>query len=124
MATFVKRTWTSQDPATPDLAPNRWENGIEEAILLADPPNGQVGQLLTKTADGNKWTDQGTPTDEQVEEKVTEWLEDHPEATTTVQDNSVTDAKLVQTGGVLQKVSNIYATDADADGNVTLHLGA
>lgn len=36
------------------------------------------------------------------QEQVNTWLNAHPEATTTVQDGSITDAKLVQTGGILE----------------------
>lgn len=45
------------------------------------------GALLSKVKD-NK------PTDAQVEQAVNDWLDDHPEATTTVQDGSITKAKL------------------------------
>lgn len=38
---------------------------------------------------------------------VTAWLNAHPEATTTVQDNSITDAKLVQSGGILEEVDSL-----------------
>lgn len=38
------------------------------------------------------------------QEQVDAWLDDHPEATTTVQDGSITDVKLVQTGGVLSAI--------------------
>lgn len=39
--------------------------------------------------------------------QVDAWLNNHPEATTTVQDGSVTNAKLVQTGGVLSDVNEL-----------------
>ena len=42
-----------------------------------------------------------------IDAAVADWLSDHPEATTTVQDGSITDAKLVQTGGVLSEVHDI-----------------
>lgn len=45
--------------------------------------------------------------DDMFADAVNEWLTAHPEATTTVQDNSITDAKLVQTGGVLSEVIDI-----------------
>lgn len=38
---------------------------------------------------------------------VTNWLDAHPDATTTVLDGSITDAKLVQTGGVLEVVTGM-----------------
>lgn len=44
------------------------------------------------------------------QEQVNAWLDAHPEATTTVQDGSITDAKLVQTGGVLE-VANGASVD-------------
>lgn len=43
----------------------------------------------------------------EVVDEVDAWLAAHPEATTTVQDNSVTDAKLVRTGGVLDTVARL-----------------
>lgn len=45
------------------------------------------GALLNKVKEAK-------PTDEQVAQAVEGWLDDHPEATTTVQDGSITHAKL------------------------------
>ena len=36
----------------------------------------------------------GSPSDEQVAGAVGDWLDDHPEATTTVEDGAITKAKL------------------------------
>lgn len=41
---------------------------------------------------------------------IEQWLDDHPEATTTIEDNSVSDVKLVQTNGVLASVSSVKET--------------
>lgn len=61
----------------------------------AASPDGQEGQLLKTNGDGTtEWTDQGTPTSAQVGEAVSTWLTNHPEATTTVQDGSITEEKL------------------------------
>lgn len=58
-------------------------------------PQGESGQLLRSNGDGTtSWVQQGTPTQEQVAEAVSDWLDDHPEATTTVEDNAVTWAKM------------------------------
>lgn len=58
-------------------------------------PNGTNGQLLRTNGDGTtQWVDEGLPTDEQTETAVNAWLDEHPEATTTVQDGAVTWAKL------------------------------
>ena len=56
--------------------------------------NGTAGQLLRTNGDGStEWSDYGLPTDEQTEEAINKWLDDHPEATTTVQDDSLTESK-------------------------------
>jgi len=46
------------------------------------------------------------------QEQVDAWLDNHPEATTTVQNNTIDDDKLVQSGGVLSEVHDIR-TGAD-----------
>ena len=59
-------------------------------------PNGTSGQLLRTNGDGStQWVDQGLPTDEQTTNAINAWLDAHPEATTTVQDESLTINKLV-----------------------------
>ena len=69
------------------------------------PKYGTLGQVLTTLANGaTKWENPVVPSDEQATEVIEQWLNDHPEATTTVQDNSITDAKLVQDGGILSFV--------------------
>lgn len=47
----------------------------------------------TDSGHGNEWAMVGTPTDAQAETAINNWLDEHPEATTTVQDNSLTEAK-------------------------------
>lgn len=70
---------------------------------------GQVGQLLrTKGDGGTEWVDQGLPTDEQTAQAIAEWLADHPEATTTVQDGSLTEAKF--SNDLKKKAINAYVT--------------
>lgn len=55
---------------------------------------GTSGQLLRTLGNGStEWVNVGLPTDEQTEAAITTWLEEHPEATTTVQDGSLTEAK-------------------------------
>lgn len=62
-------------------------------------------------------------TDEQVDAAVTSWLDAHPEATTTVQDGSITDAKLVQSGGVLSEVEDIREQVGDIHDYEDMFLG-
>lgn len=59
------------------------------------PTNGAPGQSLRTNGDGTtEWSNVGLPTDAQTAQAVSEWLDAHPEATTTVQDGSITEAKL------------------------------
>lgn len=55
---------------------------------------------------GTEWAQVGTPTDEQAETAINAWLNAHPEATTTVQDNSLTWEKLNST--LKQSVQKYY----------------
>lgn len=70
------------------------------ASKIAKPPtspNGTNGQLLRTLGNGQtEWTDFATPTTEQVGGAVENWLDDHPEATTTVQNWSLTADKFVK----------------------------
>lgn len=55
------------------------------------------GYILRATDEGTgqEWAQVGTPTDAQTADAVSNWLNAHPEATTTVQDDSLTETKLV-----------------------------
>jgi len=60
------------------------------------PTDGADGQSLRTKGDGTtEWADVGLPTDAQTAQAVSAWLDDHPEATTTVQDGSLTINKMV-----------------------------
>lgn len=64
--------------------------------ISPDNKYGTNGQLLRTKGNGKtEWVDVGLPTDEQTAEAVTAWLNDHPEATTSVEDHSLTYEKLV-----------------------------
>ena len=94
----------------------------------ATPSYGTNGQVLATNADGTTdWQDPVVPSDAQAAQVITQWLNNHPEATTTVQDGSistaklangavtrvkladgaVSDAKLAQSGGVLDAVDDL-----------------
>ena len=107
------------------LARQNADNNLQTQInAKLDKPDltGANGQILTYQDGSTQWSDVGTPTDAQVDSAVSDWLDDHPEATTTVQDGSITNAKLVQMGGVLSEVEDIrtgydgivYASAGDA----------
>lgn len=82
-------------------------------------PNGTSGQLLRTNGDGTTtWVDQGLPTDAQTADAVSAWLDDHPEATTTVQDGAITKAKLDSNlQGTVDDVDDLKSqlTDLNAD---------
>ena len=69
-----------------------------EALKVNKPttsPNGTSGQFLRTNGDGSTtWDNPAVPTEEQIEAAVNDWLDDHPEAVTTVQDGSITLQKL------------------------------
>ena len=70
---------------------------------------GTAGQLLRTKGDGStEWVDEGLPTDEQTATAVSAWLDEHPEATTTVQDGSLTEVKL--TDSLQKKTIKDYVT--------------
>lgn len=59
------------------------------------PTYGTPGQVLrAKGNSSTEWVNPGTPTPEQVKTAVTEWMDEHPEASTTVEDGSITREKL------------------------------
>lgn len=60
-----------------------YDSAIEDALAELDEATGRISQMVI--------------------DATAEYLEAHPEITTTVQDNSITDAKLVQSGGILQR---------------------
>lgn len=74
----------------------------------------------TNTGHGNEWAMVGTPTDAQAEEAINKWLDDHPEATTTVQDWSLSNKKLVKgtlgfiTPEMYGAIGDGYTVDSDA----------
>lgn len=56
---------------------------------------GNSGDQLRSLGDGGvEWAAPGMPTYEQTEQAISDWLDAHPEATTTVADGAITDAKL------------------------------
>lgn len=81
------------------------------------PSYGINGQVLTTNADGTtEWQNPIVPTDEQAELYINTWLNEHPEATTTVVDGSITTQKLADgsvtdsklaSGGIIDTVKDI-----------------
>ncbi|MBO6268113.1 MAG: CotH kinase family protein [Clostridium sp.] len=58
-------------------------------------PDGVNGQVLMSNGDGSiKWGTPGTPSEEQVSQAVQDYLTEHPDATTSVEDGSISRDKL------------------------------
>ena len=82
-----------------EIATRQSNDNSLEANKIPYPlnPNSKYGNpgdvLRTDGAGGTKWVPVGLPTDEQTQDAINNWLDAHPEATTTVQDGSLTEAK-------------------------------
>lgn len=60
-------------------------------------PSTTDNNKIPRAKDGEiEWVEVGQPTDEQANSAVSNWLNEHPEATTTVQDESITEVKLTK----------------------------
>lgn len=82
------------------------------------PKYGNSGQVLTTLSDGTtKWENPVVPSDDQAEEIIDAWLVAHPEATTTVLDNSITTEKLQDNSVTSQKLANNSVTNTKIANN-------
>ena len=80
---------------------------------------GQSGQILRSTGTGTEWVTPASPTSAQVDTAVQAWLNNHPEATTTVEDGAVTTDKFAPKAVTADKMADDSVTsDAIADGAV------
>lgn len=91
---------SAQDGAVPG---DKYDSAIEDALAELDEATGRISQMVVDATE--------------------EYLEAHPELTTTVEDNSLTDIKLIQHGGILDRVARLWhrldnlltATPAESD---------
>ena len=84
-------------------------DSVKSAIESLD--GGTTGQVLRKKSNTDKdfeWASVAQPTDAQVDSAVEGWLDDHPEATTTVLDGSLTEEKF--SDATLRAMKNGYVT--------------
>jgi len=92
----ANKVWIDSDSVQDTLVPTMDEfNEVKGSVNALK--GGTSGQLLKKKSDSDfdvEWSDIGTPSYEQVESAVEDWLDDHPEATTTVEDGAITKVKL------------------------------
>lgn len=81
-------------------------------------PDGVAGQMLASNGDGTTtWVNPAKPTDQQIGSAVSDWLDEHPEATTTVEDGTITMDKLSQD---VQEAIESSGDGSDADAQTLL----
>lgn len=72
------------------------------------PSTADDGKIPRAKEGGVEWVEVGQPTDDQTDSAVAKWLNDHPEATTTVQDGVIEEQKI--SAGFLPLIKNNYVT--------------
>ena len=78
-----------------DAAVKQAQDDIDAIEARLPEGDGDQYDVLRSNGDGTSdWVAYGLPTDEQTAAAVTDWLDDHPDATTTVEDGAITRAKL------------------------------
>ena len=87
------------------------------------PSTTDDGKIARAKAGKVEWVDVGQPTDAQTESAVAKWLDKHPEATTTVQDESIDLKKLSNEAqsvivGVNSGINSINYSDAIKKGYI------
>lgn len=87
-----------------------------------DKPSAADDGKIPRAKEGEvEWVEVGQPTDEQTNSAVTNWLDDHPEATTTVQDDSLDEKKLQKS--FRSKINKTYRTFQDVLKDTSLEIG-
>ncbi len=99
MPADAKRTGEVVADLAADIADSQ-EDITELQTGKIDEPTtpGTDGQVLTSDGEGGaSWEDPVQPDPEMIATAVDAWLDEHPEATTTVEDGAITRAKLDNT---------------------------
>lgn len=92
----VARDYYNQLEAELLKVANEQKTEIENiAKNKVDKPSVNDNNKIPRAKDGEvEWVEVGQPTDEQTNNAVINWLNEHPEATTTVQDGAITEPKI------------------------------
>ena len=99
------------------------DSDVNDALLLkvpwplnGDNPNyGTADKVLSSSGDGTThWAEPVLVTDQQAATYIDAWLDAHPEATTTVQDGSITTLKLADNAVTRAKLNSDVNNSVDA----------
>lgn len=87
-----------------------------------DKPSVADDGKIPRAKEGEvEWVEVGQPTDNQTDSAVAKWLDNHPEATTTVQDDSLDEKKLQKS--FRSKIKKTYRTFQDVLKDTSLGIG-
>lgn len=96
-------------PSAGDAMRGQVERLNEDLTHYIYKPTLEDNNKFPRAKDGNiEWVEQGLPTDEQTSNAINNWLNAHPEATTTVQDGVITENKIH--ADFLPYIKNEYVT--------------
>lgn len=84
----------TQDGQAADAKVAGQEIGQLKEDKISKPTSADNGKVARAKNGSVEWVDVGQPTDQQTESAVTNWLDKHPEATTTVQDGAIGEEKI------------------------------
>lgn len=88
------------------IATNQKDIGSLKEEKVNKPSATDDGKIPRAKSGNVEWVEVGQPTDEQTNSAVEKWLNDHPEATTTVQDGSITEIKIDKS--LLNRINQNY----------------
>lgn len=89
-----------------NVASLKAETGSLKEDKVDKPSATDDGKIPRAKEGGVEWVEAGQPTDEQTNSAVSSWLNEHPEATTTVLDGSINEYKFTST--LRKKKANYY----------------
>ena len=111
----------SVEDASKQIEQNKKDVGSLKEEKIDKPSTSDNGKT-PRAKNGNvEWVEQGLPSDAQTETAVNDWLNKHPEATTTVQDESITESKFAVS--LREKKANYYKTVSEMKSDTSLKEG-
>lgn len=104
-----------------DIASLKMETSSLKEDKVDKPSTTDDGKIPRAKKGEVEWVEVGQPTDDQTAVAVNKWLDKHPEATTTVQDESITESKFAVS--LREKKANYYKTVSEMKADTSLKEG-